>query len=116
MITIIAGSRNVTEEQFRTAITSLPWKVTRVVSGTARGVDTFGEGWAKHQGLPVDRYPADWDTHGKSAGYKRNILMAENAEALFAIWDGESRGTKHMIDIATAKGLVVRVVNLKEDT
>jgi hypothetical protein len=36
--------------------------------------------------------------------------MAANADALVAFWDGQSRGTKHMIDIASARGLVVRVV------
>lgn len=33
--------------------------------------------------------------------------MADRAEALVAIWDGQSRGTKHMIDTARAQGLRV---------
>jgi dissimilatory sulfite reductase (desulfoviridin) alpha/beta subunit len=42
--------------------------------------------------------------------------MAENADALIAVWDGESRGTKMMIDIAKKKGLKVFVKNiLKEE-
>ena len=40
--------------------------------------------------------------------------MADNADALIAIWDGESRGTKHMIDIARRKGLKVWIQNLNE--
>lgn len=35
--------------------------------------------------------------------------MADRAEALIALWDGESRGTKHMIDLARRKGLRVFV-------
>ena len=37
--------------------------------------------------------------------------MAEVADAVIAFWNGESHGTKHMIDIASEKKLDVRVVN-----
>ena len=37
--------------------------------------------------------------------------MAQVADAVIAFWDGESHGTKHMIDIAEEKGLDKRVVN-----
>jgi hypothetical protein len=81
-----------------------------IVSGKAKGADSLGEEYAKLRGYLVDDHPAAWDIHGKSAGYKRNVEMAENADALVAFWDGISRGTKHMIDIATNKGLPTRVV------
>lgn len=35
--------------------------------------------------------------------------MADNAEALIAIWDGKSKGTRHMIEVAKEKGLKVYV-------
>ena len=35
--------------------------------------------------------------------------MATKADALIAVWDGVSRGTKHMIDIAKKNGLSVFV-------
>lgn len=81
-----------------------------IVSGTARGADQMGEHYAKLKNLPIDRYPANWKEHGRSAGYKRNAVMADNATDLLAFWDGASRGTKHMIDLAASKGLNVRVV------
>ena len=110
MRTIIAGSRNrTTKYHLAEAVTSCGWMPTVVLSGTARGADQLGEEWAKLNGIPVERYPANWDLHGKSAGFKRNTEMAEKAEALIALWDGESRGTKHMIDIARRKGLRVHV-------
>ena len=110
MKTIIAGSRGITDLSIvRQAVIHCPWEITRVVSGTARGVDQLGEAWAADLGIDVDRYPADWKAHGRRAGYLRNEVMAENAGALLAIWDGESRGTKHMIDIAQKRGLKVFV-------
>jgi hypothetical protein len=82
-----------------------------IVSGTANGADKLGEQYASSQFLPVIPYPADWKKHGKSAGYKRNALMADNADALVAFWDGKSLGTMHMIELAKRKGLKVRVIN-----
>lgn len=81
-----------------------------IVSGTANGADKLGERYAEERGYHCRQYPAQWDTYGKSAGYKRNALMAENAEALVAFWDGKSRGTMHMINLAKSKGLAVRVI------
>jgi len=81
-----------------------------IISGTARGADQFGELYANAKGFKIERYPADWDQYGKSAGYKRNVQMAENADALVALWDGKSRGTKHMLDIAKEHGLPSRTI------
>lgn len=85
-----------------------------VVSGTARGADRLGERYARERGYRIERYPADWDRDGNSAGPIRNAKMADNAHALIAFWDGQSRGTKNMIDTARAKGLAVRVINLNQ--
>ena len=81
-----------------------------IISGTAHGADKLGEWYAKMRYLPVMRVGAEWAKYGRSAGYKRNQLMANHADALVAFWDGKSRGTKHMIDIAHDKGLAVRVI------
>lgn len=81
-----------------------------VISGTAQGADRLGEKFAVNTNCLLKSMPAQWKEFGKSAGYKRNVQMAENADALIAFWDGKSRGTKHMIDIAKQKKLLVRVV------
>ncbi len=110
MKTIIAGSRGIIDYfVLLQAIKDYPFSITSVVSGCAKGVDTLGEQYAQENNLKLYKFPADWSTYGKRAGYIRNAEMAENADALLAIWDGESRGTKHMIDIARAKGLEVYV-------
>lgn len=85
-------------------------KVDEIVSGTARGADMLGEQYAEEKGYEIHQYIPDWNGLGKSAGYKRNAKMADNADALIAFWDGESKGTANMIDIAKKKGLKVRVV------
>ena len=81
-----------------------------IVSGTARGADRLGERYARERGLKVHRFPADW-SQGKKAGYIRNVQMAENADACVCFWDGKSRGTKHMIDIAKERDLTLVVID-----
>lgn len=88
----------------------------RIVSGAARGADQLGEQYAKIAGYEVSRFPADWNGLGKRAGYVRNAEMAKyavddgNYGVLIAFWDGKSKGTKHMIDLAEKKGLEVHIV------
>jgi hypothetical protein len=109
---IIAGPREgVSYEQVRCSIESCPLRVaiTEVVSGRARGVDLYGEQWAEENDIPIKKFPADWVKFGKRAGPIRNVEMADYAEGLIAIWNGTSRGTKHMIETARKKGLIVYV-------
>lgn len=81
----------------------------QVVCGMASGADTLGERYAKERGYKIAYFPADWKKYGRAAGFNRNQEMAKNADALVAFWDGKSKGTKHMIDIACRCGLKVRV-------
>lgn len=88
-----------------------------IISGKANGADTLGEKFQKEFSLNLKEFPADWNLLGKSAGYIRNNSMAEYAKqdgelgALIAFWDGQSRGTMHMINLAKKHGLRVFVVN-----
>lgn len=82
-----------------------------IVSGGANGADHIGEEIAKKHDIPVKVFPANWGRYGKSAGYRRNVEMANYADSLIAFWDGKSKGTKHMIDIALDRGLLVKVIN-----
>lgn len=113
---IIAGSRTVSETDVRRALQRCAWAgfASAVVSGTARGADQYGENWAEENQIEIHRFPAEWEKYGKRAGPVRNKVMSENAEGLIAVWDGESRGTHSMIDLATKRGL--RIAVLRTDT
>lgn len=111
---IIAGSRDfvnypVLEEYCDKVIDSLGCSDIIIVSGTAKGADKLGERYAQYKGFKIAQFPADWDKFGKSAGYKRNEQMALYSDALIAFWDGSSKGTKHMIDLAKKHNLKVFV-------
>ena len=82
-----------------------------LICGMARGADLAAYKLFSEAGLPIKMYPADWDQYGKSAGFIRNAQMADIADMLIAFWDGESRGTAHMIDTARKLNLNVLVFN-----
>jgi hypothetical protein len=81
-----------------------------IVSGTAKGADQLGERYAKEKEYKITRFPADWSL-GKSAGYIRNEEMAKYADALIAFWNGMSKGSKHMINLANKYNLKIRICN-----
>lgn len=97
MKTIIAGSRTVQDSKNIYRLLDTHTEITEVVSGLAKGPDTIGKHWAEEKGIPIKEFPADWETHGKKAGYLRNIEMGDYADQLIAFWDGKSKGTLHMI-------------------
>lgn len=82
---------------------------TDFISGAARGADRLGELWATSRGYKVVLFPAQWDIHGKAAGYIRNKAMADEATHLVAFWNKSSKETGHMILIANAAELKVHV-------
>lgn len=108
---IIAGSRNFDDYDTLKKVCNFMLsnkKEVQIISGTAKGADKLGEQYALEKGYSINYFPADW-SKGKSAGYIRNELMAQNADALIAFWDGNSKGTKHMIDLAKKYNLKTKI-------
>ncbi len=81
-----------------------------IVSGAYKGADLLGERYAAENNYSIKQFPANWRRYGKSAGLKRNTEMAAYADTLIAFWDGKSKGTKHMIELAKQKGLKIKII------
>jgi hypothetical protein len=127
---IVAGSRSITD---RTMVfdaldrLAAKWSGAQrfeVVCGEARGADTLGREWAQARGYPVRPMPARWAVldvpgaivqkrggrrYNARAGHDRNAWMAAYGTHLVAFWDGRSRGTRSMIDLAKVCGVPVWV-------
>lgn len=110
---IVAGSRTITDEEvIRDTILNSPHtpeEGDELVTGGADGVDTIAKEQMQENSISYTEFEPDWDEHGKSAGPIRNYEMAQYADSLIAIWDGESNGTKDMIDKALQNKLDVYV-------
>lgn len=114
---IVAGGRNFNDyELLKDALdlllmfyVELGYEIV-IISGTAKGADKLGERYAKERNYKLIRMPADWDKYGKAAGYRRNVDMANIANACVCFWDGQSKGTNHMINIAKNKNIDLRII------
>ena len=117
MKVIIAGSRSITDPDIvYSAIEASRFTISEVVCAYARGVDMIGLEWAKANGLPYRIFPAQWvDRDGErnmKAGFERNERMADYADALIAVWDGFSGGTKHMMQCMGKRAKPIYYIDL----
>lgn len=87
-----------------------------IVSGGAKGADSLAERYADERGYEKHIMPADWDKHGKSAGYRRNESMhlfisapSGKKRGCICFWDGQSKGTRHNFKLAKDYGTPIRV-------
>lgn len=113
---IIAGSRQLSAYKDFTrvwwvadAVLKSGLEVTEVVSGGCRGIDLAGELYAESHNppIPIKRFLPDWNGLGKAAGPIRNAQMADYAEGLILIWDGKSRGSASMLQLAIDRKLKI---------
>lgn len=109
----IVGSRTGFTEEFvwrvLYALMSYYGKFT-IVSGGARGVDSFAESFCKKYGLDCIIYKADWDKYGKKAGFIRNKIIVDNSDAMIAFWDGYSKGTLYDIELQKETGRPLEII------
>lgn len=87
----------------------LPEGTTEIVSGGARGVDTSAREYAISRGLKLTEFFPEYDKYGKGAPLKRNITIIEYADLVLAFWDGQSHGTKFVIDNCKQRNIPVKV-------
>lgn len=71
-----------------------------IVSGGARGADSFAWKYALDNRLAYREFPTEWERHGKRAGMVRNLEIVARADTVLAFWDGKSTGTKDTINKA----------------
>lgn len=108
----VVGSRDFPHQHLVERFVYLLPKRWTVVSGGARGVDKWAEETAKQWRRPTKIYRPEWNKYGKKAGYIRNNQIVRNSDVVVAFWDGQSRGTKHSMQLAEYFGkpcIIVRV-------
>lgn len=76
----------------------LPEDTTEIVSGGARGVDQSAREYAYDNNIPLKEFFPDYESYGRLAPLKRNILIINYADKVLAFWDGKSHGTKFVIE------------------
>lgn len=107
---VVCGSRTWTDRDTIKRVLA-EYESPFVIDGAARGADSLANSVAIELGFSTQRFPADWERHGKTAGFIRNQKMLDEGKPtlVIAFWDGESRGTKDTINRAKSMGIKVRI-------
>ena len=90
----------------------LPFVPDTIVSGGAKGVDTYAKKYAIKNNIPIIEFLPDYRKYGRKAPLMRNLQIVDNCDFLLAFWDGISRGTKFTIDYAEKRGVPLKIVSI----
>lgn len=122
LLVIVAGSRSFNDYDLfsavmeETADTYSGVRFAFITGKASAGPDDMIIRWCIENGHKWAEFPADWDKHGKSAGYIRNVEMATYGNRLLVFWDTVSKGTKHMIDIAEERSIITHTFLVTPDS
>ena len=86
-----------------------------IISGGARGADTLAERYAEEHQIPIEVIKPQWKQLGKMAGYIRNEEIISTCDFCIAFWDGESKGTKHDIELCKMTSKPYQIVYFSHD-
>ena len=105
---LVCGDRNWDNiEPIKIFITD--FKADIVIEGEAKGADTLARVVAESMNLFVEKYPADWERYGLAAGPIRTSQMLIEGKPDVVIGFNndikKSKGTKHMLGIASRAGV-----------
>lgn len=103
----VIGSRNLIIKNLEKFI---PDSVTEIVSGGARGVDSCAREYAVKNNISLKEFLPEYSRYGKKAPLKRNLEIINYADLVIAFWNGESRGTKFVIDNCHKLNVPVNVI------
>ena len=102
----VIGSREIKNFKLSEII---PEDVDEIVSGGADGIDTLAEEFAESKGIKVTEFLPEYDKYGRAAPIVRNKKIVEYADEVYALWDGNSKGTKFVIDYCKKRNKKCRV-------
>jgi hypothetical protein len=114
---VIAGGRDFNDfpmlcaEMDKLLVEQIKTNKITIISGGARGADTLGERYARLKNFGLIKMKADWNEHGKKAGFIRNKEMLHSADGVVCFWDKKSKGTGHMVNITKGSLIPLRIIS-----
>jgi len=114
----VVGSRSLADEEkfasnLEQFIKGIDKPLKEIVSGGAKGADTFAKNFANANDIPLVEYYPNWKL-GRDAGFRRNTQIVSRANVVIAFWDGESPGTRNTIAQALERNMLVYIVDVTQ--
>lgn len=107
MKVLVCGGRNYSNrEAVNAALDALPFEVSILIEGGARGADMLGRMWAEARGIHTATVRALWKLKGKPAGGERNAAMLLLRPDYCVAFPGGT-GTADMIRRCDTAGVIV---------
>ena len=107
----VVGSRTINTIPLETF---LPPETNELVSGGAKGVDTYVRFFAQQKGVKLTEFFPDYSRYGRAAPLLRNRQIVDYADAVLAFWDGTSNGTRFVIDYCKKTNTPLRIFVFKK--
>ena len=113
---IVAGSRTFNDYKLlEKTLNQMYPEPIQVFCGGSIGADQLGKTWAAKKGYEVKIFFPQWQQDGIDAGFNRNVEMADYCDEAICVWDGESKGTAHMIRIMEGLGKPCHVLRFNKN-
>ena len=110
---LVCGGRDYADaRRLRFVLSTLGVPISVLIEGGARGADRLARRWAQDSLIPVETFPAEWDLHGRAAGFIRNKQMLDEGKPDVVVAFPGGKGTANMVALARRAG--VEVVEVAE--
>lgn len=91
----IVGTREpkISYEKFKTLVSAHVSQGDIIVSGGAKGIDSYARRYAEESNLELHEYKPDYKKYGRGAPLVRNTTIVDDCDVLLAFPSEKSRGT-----------------------
>ena len=117
MIVGVVGSREgFSYESIKYELDTYKPTITKIVTGGASGVDSFVDYYCDRTGIELEVIrPLNYEKYGKLGYLYRNVEIITKSDMIIAFWNGESKGTKFVIEYARARDKIVQVICVEKN-
>ena len=116
----IVGSRNpgVSYQEWENMLLERidPSKVEMVISGGAKGIDSYAKIFAARHRIPYMEFAPQYSAYGKYATLKRNTQIVQESSVVAAFPTPDSKGTLHSIRETKRLDKRLIIVNIPSNT
>lgn len=107
----IIGSREITVDDLAPY---LPNKTSEIVSGGAKGIDSCAKRYAIQHNIPYTEFLPDYQRYRRGAPLQRNLEIIAYADFVLAFWDGQSKGTKFVIEQCQKQSVPIQIIHIEK--